>query len=87
MAVLKIDTNESEDIVVVTGKINDLVANRRAFRLLKDNSEFVVKEGCIEFKIGDDLNKCINRIQTAAKYAQCEVVLQGGANSVIQSYY
>ena len=87
MAVLKIDTNESEDIVVVTGKINDLVANRRAFRLLKDNSEFVVKEGCIEFKIGDDLNKCINRIQTAAKYAQCEVVLQGGANSGIQAYY
>ncbi len=87
MAVLKIDTNESEDLLVVTGEINDLVSNRRALRLLKDNSEFVVKEGCMEFKIGDDLNKCINRIQTAAKYAQCEILLQGGANSGIQAYY
>lgn len=87
MAVLKIDTNESENLLFVTGDINTLVSNRRALRLLKDNSEFEIKENCIEFNIGDDLNKCINRIQTAAKYAQCEVELQGRANSGIQAYY
>lgn len=87
MAVLKIDTNDSEDLLYVTGDIDKIVSNRRAMRLLKDNSVFIVKEDCIEFEIGDDLNKCINRIQAAAKYAQCEVELQGGADSGIQAYY
>lgn len=87
MAVIYIDTNETEDLVYVTGDINKITSNRRAMRLLKDNSVFAINGNCIEFEVGDDLNKCINRIQTAAKYAQCDVDIQGNANSGIQAYY
>lgn len=87
MAVINIDTNESEDLVYVTGNIEKITSNRRAMRLLKDNSVFTIKGDCIGFEVGDDLNKCITRIQTAAKYAQCDVEIQDNANSGIQAYY
>lgn len=87
MAVVWIDTNDTEDLVYVTGDIDTIICNRRAMRLLKDNAVFLINENNIEFEVGDDLNKCIYRIQTAAKYAQCEVVLQKNANLGIQAYY
>lgn len=87
MAMLRIDTNEYQDTVYVTGAIDKIVANRRAMRLLKDNSVFTIKDGRIEFEVGEDLNKCINRIQVAARYAQCEVEIQSNANSGLKAYY
>lgn len=87
MAVIQVDTNESEDLVYVTGNIEKITSNRRAMRLLKDNAVFTIKDDCLEFEVGDDLTKCINRIKTAAKYAQCDVEIKGNANSGIQAYY
>ncbi|MCR5586472.1 MAG: DEAD/DEAH box helicase [Lachnospiraceae bacterium] len=87
MAVIQVDTNESEDLVYVTGNIEKITSNRRAMRLLKDNAVFTIKDDCLEFDVGDDLTKCINRIKTAAKYAQCDVEIKGNANSGIQAYY
>lgn len=87
MAVIQVDTNESEDLVYVTGNIEKIASNRRAMRLLKDNAVFTIKDDCLEFEVGDDLTKCINRIKTAAKYAQCDVEIKGNANSGIQAYY
>lgn len=87
MAVIQVDTNESEDLVYVTGSIEKITSNRRAMRLLKDNAVFTIKDDCLEFEVGDDLTKCINRIKTAAKYAQCDVEIKGNANSGIQAYY
>lgn len=87
MAVIQVDTNESEDFLYVTGNVEKIISNRRAMRLLKDNAVFTIKDGCLEFEVGDDLTKCINRIKTAAKYSQCDVEIQGNANSGIQAYY
>lgn len=87
MAVIQVDTNELEDLVYVTGNIEKIASNRRAMRLLKDNAVFTIKDDCLEFEVGDDLTKCINRIKTAAKYAQCDVEIKGNANSGIQAYY
>ena len=87
MAVIQVDANESEDLVYVTGSIEKITSNRRAMRLLKDNAVFTIKDDCLEFEVGDDLTKCINRIKTAAKYAQCDVEIKGNANSGIQAYY
>ena len=87
MAVIQVDTNESEDLVYVTGNIEKIASNRRAMRLLKDNAVFSIKDDCLEFEVGNDLTKCINRIKTAAKYAQCDVEIKGNANSGIQAYY
>lgn len=87
MAVIQVDTNELEDLVYVTGNIEKIASNRRAMRLLKDNAVFTIKDDCLEFEVGGDLTKCINRIKTAAKYAQCDVEIKGNANSGIQAYY
>lgn len=87
MAIIRVDANDTEDKIIVSGDIDLILNNRRAMRLLKDNSAFIVEDKGIVFDIGEDLNKCINRIQNAAKYAQCDVKLQGNANSGIQAYY
>lgn len=87
MAVIQVDTNASEDLVYVTGSIEKITSNRRAMRLLKDNAVFTIKDDCLEFEVGVDLTKCINRIKTAAKYTQCDVEIKGNANSGIQAYY
>lgn len=87
MAVIQVDTNESEDLVYVTGNIEKITSNRRAMRLLKDNAVFIIKDDCLEFEVSDDLAKCINRIKTAAKYSRCDVETKGNANSGIQAYY
>ncbi len=87
MAIIRIDTNDTEDRVIVSGDIDVLLGNRRAMRLLKDNSVFQIEGDGIIFDVGDDLNRCISRIQSAAKYAQCKVELLGNADSGIQAYY
>lgn len=87
MAVIKVDANDTEDKVIVSGDIDLILNNKRAMRLLKDNSVFRVEGDRIIFDVGDDLNKCIGRIQSAAKYVQCGVELQGNADSGIQAYY
>lgn len=87
MATIKIDANDTEDKVIVSGDIDLILNNKRAMRLLKDNSVFIVEGDGLVFDVGDDLNKSISRIQSAAKYAQCEIELQGNADSGIQAYY
>lgn len=87
MATIKIDANDTEDKVIVSGDIDLILNNKRAMRLLKDNSVFTVEGDRFVFDVDDDLNKCISRIQSAAKYAQCDVELQGNADSGIQAYY
>lgn len=87
MATIKIDTNSTETKVIVSGDIDFILNNRRAMRLLKDNSSFVQEESKLIFDIGDDLNKCISRIQNAARYSQCNIEIQAGADSGIQAYY
>ena len=87
MATVRIDANDTEDKVIVSGDIDSILNCKRAMRLLKDNSVFTVEGDGMIFDVGDDLNKCISRIQSAAKYAQCEVELQGNADSGIQAYY
>lgn len=86
MAILYIDSNDDENELVVSGDIDQIINNRRSMRLLKDNSVFRVEDNRMIFDVTDDLDKSINRIQNAAKYAQCEVILQGNADSGIQAY-
>lgn len=86
MATITIDTNDAEDKVIVSGDIGSILNNRRAVRLLKDNSVFVQEGSELVFDVGDDLNKCITRIQNAAKYSQCSVELRENAGLGIQAY-
>lgn len=86
MGVLRVDSSASTDRLIVTGDISDLLGNRRAARFLKDNTDYTLEGDTIVITVADSLNKSIDRIKTAAKYAKCEVQLSQSADAGIQYY-
>ena len=86
MNILHIDSNITENRLIVTGNLAQLLENRRAARFLKDNTNYTLFDGSISITITDSLSKSIDRVRTAAGYAMCEVELSGDANEGIQSY-
>lgn len=86
MGVLRVDSSASTDKLLVTGDISDLLGNRRAARFLKDNTDYTLEGDTIVITVADSLNKSIDRIKTAAKYAKCEVQLSQSADAGIQYY-
>ena len=86
MGVLRVDSSASTDKLLVTGDISDLLGNRRAARFLKDNTDYTLEGDTIVITVADSLNKSIDRIKIAAKYAKCEVQLSQSADAGIQYY-
>lgn len=86
MNILRIDSEKDNNKIIVSGAIDQLLGNRRALRFLKDNTNYILSNNTITFDIGDNLNKSIERIKTAAGHAKCEIELSKSANSGIQSY-
>lgn len=86
MSLLRIDSDQDKNRITISGAVDQLLGNRRASRFLKDNTDYMLSDGIIVIDIGDSLNKCIDRIKTAAGHAKCEVELSGEASSGIQSY-
>lgn len=87
MTNLSIDANEKEDKLYLTGDLELLLGNRRAMRLLIDNMSFYKESDKLIFEVTDSIDKCIDRIKIAAKYAKCSIELKGQANSGVQAYY
>ena len=83
MGVLRVDSSASTDRLIVTGDILALLENRRAARFLKDNTDYTLDGDTIVITVTDSLNKSIDRIKTAAKYAKCEVQLSQSADAGI----
>lgn len=86
MSVLRVDLNLSADKLIVTGDISTLLENRRAVRFLKDNTKYTLESDTIVISVGDSLNRSIDRIKTAAKYAKCNVHLSQSTDDEIQRY-
>lgn len=86
MGVLRVDSSASTDRLIVTGDTLALLENRRAARFLKDNTDYTLEGDTIVITVTDSLNKSIDRIKTAAKYAKCEVQLSQSADAGIQYY-
>ena len=86
MSIIQIDSNKSENKLIITGDVESVLSNRRAARFLKDNTNYSLDNDTMTITITDGLNKSIDRIKTAASYAKCEVELLGEANEGIQSY-
>ncbi len=87
MANILVDTNDNEDKIIVTGDIGEILSNRRAMRLLKDNTIFSVNDKSIVVDVTDDFNKTINRIQNAVKFTSCDLQFQKNVHEGIDSYY
>lgn len=86
MSILRIDSKNENNKIIVSGAVDQLLGNRRALRFLKDNTNYTISDDIIIFDIRDNLNKCIDRIKTAAGHAKCEIELSNSASSGIQSY-
>ncbi len=86
MGVLRVDSNITDNRLIITGDIERLLESRRATRFLKDNTDYILADGMMYVSITDNLNKSIDRVRTAAGYAKCELELSGEANEGIRSY-
>jgi cysteine desulfurase/selenocysteine lyase len=69
---LYVETLETGNVKLY-GDIQQILGNRRAYRLLKDNSVFTVQEESIVFEQTEELNKTLDRISRIAKLAGCEL--------------
>jgi len=82
---LVIETS-SQGNIIVRGDIQVILSNRRAFRMLKDNSVFHQDGDQLVFAEGEDFNKTLDRINRAAKVSGCDVVYADQVSSAIDDY-
>ena len=72
--------------VILRGAIQTILSNRRAFRLLKDNSSFVHDDDCLIFSEEEDFNKTLDRINRVAKIVGCPVTYAEQVNKAVDEY-
>ena len=82
---LYVETLESGNVKLY-GDIQQILGNRRAYRLLKDNSVFTVQEESIVFEQTEELNKTLDRISRIAKLAGCELSYTKNVSDAIDDY-
>lgn len=82
---LYVETLESGN-VILKGDIQLVLGNRRAYRMLKDNSSFVVNDDCIVFDANEDFTKTLDRIGRIAKLAGCDLSYAEKVNDAIDDY-
>ena len=82
---LYVETIETGNIIL-KGDIQQILANRRAFRMLKDNSAFTINNDSIVFDNTEDFNKTMDRITRIASLAGCEISYAGKVNDAIDDY-
>ena len=56
--------------IVLRGDVQKILSNRRAFRMLKDNSVFTVDGDAIVFDRTEDFTKTMDRIYPCRRRAQ-----------------
>lgn len=78
--------NTDEGNIILEGDISLILNNRRAYRLLKDNSHYSIEDNRIVFSLGSDLNKTLTRIQNIAKIIKCEIRYSSEVNEEISLY-
>ncbi len=82
---LTVRTDESGSIVLC-GDVSLILNNRRAFRILRDNSIYVIEDGCIIFDENSDFNKTLDRIRNLARIVGCELEYSDRVNETVEDY-
>lgn len=78
--------NNSEGRIVLEGNIQKIIDNRRAYRLLRDYSEFTIQENQIVFSANSDFNKTLTRIKNVVKIVGANVSYAEDVNEEINEY-
>lgn len=86
MKKLCLESNETSSSLIITGDISCIFNNRRAVRYIKDTIKYEEIDDRIVVEVGDDLNKCLNRIKKICEYIGAELVYSGRVSEAISNY-
>lgn len=80
-------SSSSEVKYILTGAIDDLLSNRRAFTLLKTKLKFKISEDKLLIDSDDPIERVAHLIGLAAKYINAEIVYDNNVNSEIRDFH
>lgn len=81
-----LESNEDSSKLYITGDIDDIFANRRAVRYIKDTIEFTKAYGKLIVNAEKDINKTIDKLKKVCEYISAELVFSGKVSEAVNNY-
>ncbi len=81
-----LESNENSSKLYITGDIDDIFANRRAARYIKDTIEFTKADGKLIVNAEKDINKTIDKLKKVCEYISAELVFSGKVSEAVNNY-
>ena len=81
-----LESNEDSSKLYITGDIDDIFANRRAARYIKDTIEFTKADGKLNVNAEKDINKTIDKLKKVCEYISAELVFSGKVSEAVNNY-
>lgn len=81
-----LESNEDSSKLYITGDIEDIFANRRAARYIKDTLEFTKTDGKLIVNAENDINKTIDKLKKVCEYISAELVFSGKVSEAVNNY-
>ena len=81
-----LESNEDSSKLYITGDIDDIFANRRAARYIKDTMEFTKAYGKLIVNAEKDINKTIDKLKKVCEYISAELVFSGKVSEAVNNY-
>lgn len=83
---LCLESNENGSLLTITGDVDSVFSNRRAARYLKDTLRYSRTDDRLIVEVGDDINKCIDRIKKICSYISAELNFSDRVSVAVASY-
>lgn len=81
-----LESSEDSSKLYITGDIEDIFANRRAARYIKDTLEFTKTAGKLIVNAENDINKTIDKLKKVCEYISAELVFSGKVSEAVNNY-
>lgn len=81
-----LESSEDSSKLYITGNIEDIFANRRAARYIKDTLEFTKTDGKLIVNAENDINKTIDKLKKVCEYISAELVFSGKVSEAVNNY-
>lgn len=81
-----LESNEDSSKLYITGDIDDIFANRRAARYIKDTIEYTNDVGKLNVNAEKDINKTIDKLKKVCEYISAELVFSGKVSDAVNNY-
>ena len=81
-----LESSEDSSKLYITGDIEDIFANRRAARYIKDTLEFTKTDGKLIVNAEKDINKTIDKLKKVCEYISAELFFSGKVSEAVNNY-